>query len=629
MMANTYSKSGKCGCGDSTPKSACKCGGGCGGYETSAAGMMRPYFFAGQLLTEDDLQALTNYVGRKQQLHNRFLFGAGVVCGLEVSCNPCGGGQVTVKPGYALDCCGNDLVLDCATTLDLNGMIRDLRRDQLGGYDCGDPCADQASAIITTTTTNTSLDVSAARAESGSTVLLPGAVEQVAAPTRHYCLYIRYNEQPSDPVSPYSTGADCGSPHCEPTRIREGVRFELRCQDEKLAPNLLLQRLCGCLGSLKTLQEILSLTERLNSTSPTQNQTEFNAAFDKVHQWLLERLDHSPDMSDCALRTAVRAITRPIIHPIPTNPNAAGGTTAEKPEGPLLTLLRRYLRDCLCRLMTPPCAPCDDDGVLLACVEMSKCEIVKVCASKRQIVLSPSAVRYWLPPLQWIGSVLEQFCCGTFDSGVLTEGRLDFEKLTTQQILQSLEASRCDVGQRDQQKVKALITELSTLLSQPENIRPTAQAFAPAVKFDSSQLFSMFRQLMQTATATAAPESAGVAVQESATNVTANPVAAAQAVAAQPEQLDVTAAEPGTPAQPEAPVESEATAPDAASPDAAVEPEAASPEAEVEPEAAAGSEAADPEAAPGAANEAISGTAAAPPKRGRASSSRKSPTKAR
>ena len=120
-----------CGCGGSGGGAGCGCGGACGSgtvpANLAATAFVRPKFFAGQLLTEDDLSALTAYITAKERLHNRYLFGAGVVCGLWVSCDPCGGSTVTVQPGYALDCCGNDLVLPCAATLDVNAMIRDLR----------------------------------------------------------------------------------------------------------------------------------------------------------------------------------------------------------------------------------------------------------------------------------------------------------------------------------------------------------------------------------------------------------------------------------------------------------------------------------------------------------------------
>ena len=73
-------------------------GGACGNGTVASATLtatvfVRPRFFAGQLLTEDDLTALTDYMTAKDRLHNRHLFGAGVVCGLWVSCDPWGGSR--------------------------------------------------------------------------------------------------------------------------------------------------------------------------------------------------------------------------------------------------------------------------------------------------------------------------------------------------------------------------------------------------------------------------------------------------------------------------------------------------------------------------------------------------------
>src|SRR6266496_2355065 len=78
----------------------------CGGLEC----LCRPRFFAGQLLTEDDLNRLERYIIDKNRLHNRYLVGWGVVCGLEVLCNPCKG-FVTLTAGYALSPCGDDIVV--------------------------------------------------------------------------------------------------------------------------------------------------------------------------------------------------------------------------------------------------------------------------------------------------------------------------------------------------------------------------------------------------------------------------------------------------------------------------------------------------------------------------------------
>jgi hypothetical protein len=74
----------------------------------------RPRYFAGQLLTEAELNSEQAYVIAKNRLHNRYLHGWGVVCGLEVICHDCAG-WVTVHAGYALDPCGNDVIV-CRNT---------------------------------------------------------------------------------------------------------------------------------------------------------------------------------------------------------------------------------------------------------------------------------------------------------------------------------------------------------------------------------------------------------------------------------------------------------------------------------------------------------------------------------
>src|SRR6266536_1820097 len=145
LTAHVAHSGSPCSCGSAATSVAagCTCGGaGCGMCQSQE--FVRPRFFAGQLLTEDDLQLLGDYVVAKNRLHNRFLFGEGVVCGLEVTCHPCGDGQVIVQPGYALDCCGNDLTLVCPQILDINAMVAELRRKVLG-FDCGDPCADTST----------------------------------------------------------------------------------------------------------------------------------------------------------------------------------------------------------------------------------------------------------------------------------------------------------------------------------------------------------------------------------------------------------------------------------------------------------------------------------------------------
>jgi hypothetical protein len=220
----------------------CSCGGSCGCGATGAAegALTRPRFFAGQLLTEDDLQQLVTYVVDKQRLHNRALFGDGVACGLEVTCDPCNPGRVTVAPGYAIDCCGNDVVVSCPSSVDILAMIRELRARLRGGQDCGDPCAQDKPAP----------EPGDGEAERGKGAK-DDKVRSTTAPAtrdRVYCLYVRFADEAIEAVAPYATDDACAGGSCEPTRIREGFRFELRCRQPGEPPDDVLSHALGCIG---------------------------------------------------------------------------------------------------------------------------------------------------------------------------------------------------------------------------------------------------------------------------------------------------------------------------------------------------------------------------------------------
>jgi hypothetical protein len=64
---------------------------------------------------------------RDLRFHNKHLHGWGIVCGLEVVCGPDGPSgpreNVTVNPGYAIDCEGDDVILEKAAVLNIFDMI--------------------------------------------------------------------------------------------------------------------------------------------------------------------------------------------------------------------------------------------------------------------------------------------------------------------------------------------------------------------------------------------------------------------------------------------------------------------------------------------------------------------------
>lgn len=116
----------KCACGAA---SGCKgdCGCGCERCGESRCCELecleRPNFYCGQVLTDADLAAIVDWTRGRLALA-RFRDGWGIACGLELSCSkPDGatgccdakdaskGPSIYLNSGYALDCCGNDLVV--------------------------------------------------------------------------------------------------------------------------------------------------------------------------------------------------------------------------------------------------------------------------------------------------------------------------------------------------------------------------------------------------------------------------------------------------------------------------------------------------------------------------------------
>jgi len=264
-------------------------------------------------------------------------------------------------------------------------MVRDLRQSLLGGYDCGDPCREKTSSV-----------------KSGG----ESSVKKKVDDSRHYCLYVRYYEEETDPVTPYSTDEPCGQAVCEPSRVREGFRFELRCNEEHGSPHSLSNRFRECIGDLTGSTALLANLVTL-ITNPD------GAAVAAVKEDLLDRLDRSSDLSDCALRAYVQSVAVPGI-----------GTIDKEAAKKLIHAYMRLLRDCLCAAINPPCPPCDDPAVLLACLEVKDCEVVDICNLERTFVLTAPSFRYWYGFLiNGIGNFLEQSCCTEIPEPELEEDK--------------------------------------------------------------------------------------------------------------------------------------------------------------------------------------------------------------
>ncbi len=82
----------------------------------------RPNYFAGKVLTEDDLRQEQEYSRDRERAHNR-LHGSGVVSGLEVEATKPSSGKVVVRPGSAIDAYGREIVLTEAVEVDVLGLV--------------------------------------------------------------------------------------------------------------------------------------------------------------------------------------------------------------------------------------------------------------------------------------------------------------------------------------------------------------------------------------------------------------------------------------------------------------------------------------------------------------------------
>jgi hypothetical protein len=94
---------------------------------TESPPLKRLRYLTGQLLSAGELQLEQQFFIEKQKLHNRALHGFGIVSGLKVTTNA---GQITVAPGMAIDCEGNELIIS-EQTLAAGGPA-DLRIAYLG-----------------------------------------------------------------------------------------------------------------------------------------------------------------------------------------------------------------------------------------------------------------------------------------------------------------------------------------------------------------------------------------------------------------------------------------------------------------------------------------------------------------
>ena len=340
----------------------------------------RPNYFCGHLLTDTDLSTEQRYAIEKRKLHNRSLHGWGVVCGLRMTCDDecCG---ILIDEGYALDDCGNDLIVCEPMRFDVIGKLRE--KGYLVGDAAYDPCKPPE--------------------------------EQDDCEIRQ-CFYIAicYKEEPKDFTTPFVAGCRPSLTECEPTRIREGVWFDVLNElPVKLSWMEELEcRFKNCIKLFTEGQFAKALNDNLNDIRIAVNDqatadAKWYELFCTLRGLLLLYLAKHPDKYNCMLDYDIRKIPFPEYT---NNTSSTAPSSSYDPNDPasrsqtltgnygedvgsafcrLLELAYQHVVSCILGELIFPCKePCEPACVVLGTVEVIGDKVVHVCNCPRSYVWS-------------------------------------------------------------------------------------------------------------------------------------------------------------------------------------------------------------------------------------------------
>ena len=387
--------------------------------------LCRPRFFAGQLLTEQDLNRLDAYIRAKNRLHTLQLHGWGVVNGLMVRCEPCGTG-VVVGTGYAISPCGEDIIVCSDTSVDICSLIKQCQPPDVScqPYSRGmaakgcDDLVEQWVLAIRYTETPTR-GVTALRM--GSTCgCKQASCTAPAASGGCGCGATGTNTTPTNPIAaPASTVRPRGaSPECEPTAICEGYSFDVfpapitvpRDVKNVQIPGALIENFLCCLQPL--IDSLPTPPAVPNAANFAAQPAAWNLWCCRTKEALIGYFSTGPE-PNCTILGKLQAWACPD----PQSQNFAQEMLAAYTV--LLALLLDAMLACLCAALLPP-APygTSDDRVPLAIVSVRKrdCKVLEVCnwTSLRKQVITWPAIEYWLSWIPWLaslGDIIGTLCC--------------------------------------------------------------------------------------------------------------------------------------------------------------------------------------------------------------------------
>ena len=331
----------------------------------------RPNYFCGHLLTDADLLREQTYFREKNKLYHRSFHGHGIVCGLRIMCDCECEGYVRIEQGYAIDDCGNDLVVCNPLRFNVIKALRD--KGWLVDEAKPDPCEPKKP--------------------------------DDECHTRQ-CFYVAacYHEEPADFTAPFVPGCKPKLADCEPTRIHEMVTFDVLNELPPKAVPLsgLKKRIEACFDLFCTgqfaqyLQQHADQIEAILTGQAVAVRYDCRQLFCDLRGLLLLYLKKHPDYYNCTLEAE--------IHAIPLPEHAAKNHQADiKKQQPqieytdrcreaickLIDLAARHVYTCVLNEFVPYCPqPVKASCVVLGTIEVERGEIIEICNCPRDYVWS-------------------------------------------------------------------------------------------------------------------------------------------------------------------------------------------------------------------------------------------------
>ena len=386
-VAKTGLSRSPCGCNEQTPSQACCCNLVC---------FDRPNYFCGHLLTDADLTLQQKYVVEKNKLYHRTMDGYGIVCGLKLTCDCDCKGNILIHDGFAIDDCGNDLVVCETTRFD---VIAALRSKGLLDFDYPeDDCEPHQR--------RSRCDIK-------------------------QCFYVTicYQETESAYETPFQSSCTSGPKPCMPTRTHEGVRFDLT---DTLPPRHsyiddLEKRIKECfhvncdspVGSIikQHADELLYLFGDTEAPPQGNQPIEPCELFCTLRAYFLNHLKTNPDQFNCNLFDEVSCLSCPRECYDDDDQHLDEGRRKNRRERrreqaakelhdeessryreeiqqafrKLLYYMQRYQYDCVFGDLVFTCQhPCEANCLVLGTVEVLNRKLVRVCNTPRKYLWAPA-----------------------------------------------------------------------------------------------------------------------------------------------------------------------------------------------------------------------------------------------